>query len=169
MGFNDDYYEFYERKREDKIINIKKIPIYQIPTNKYLDIKNNSVWNYRFFFINYEKIFKNASDKEINEIIKNEIQYAIDKIQLCPVNESAYSYLRGYLNKYNKKYSDYPIIKETMLELMKKGSINHTLSMVVDIYEEEKNTAKAIEIIDELIILDYIRKKYWGWRKKQLE
>lgn len=133
------------------------------------DIKNNSVWNYRFFFINYEKIFKNASDKEINEIIKNEIQYAIDKIQLCPVNESAYSYLRGYLNKYNKKYSDYPIIKETMLELMKKGSINHTLSMVVDIYEEEKNTAKAIEIIDELIILDYIRKKYWGWRKKQLE
>lgn len=132
------------------------------------DIKNNSVWNYRFFFVNYEKIFKNASNNEIYEIINNEIKYAIEKIKLCPVNESAYSYLRGYLTKYNKKYSDYPLIKETMMELSKKGSINHTLSMLVDIYEEENNKEKVIETIDELIILDYIRKKYWGWRKKNL-
>ena len=43
LNFNDDYYEFYEWKQEDKIINIKKIPIYKIPTNKYLDITTISV------------------------------------------------------------------------------------------------------------------------------
>lgn len=43
LNFNDEYYEFYEWKKEDKIINIKKIPIYKISTKKYLDIKNNQV------------------------------------------------------------------------------------------------------------------------------
>ena len=132
------------------------------------DIKNNSVWNYRFFLVNYEKIGKNPSDELVNEVINEEINYAIEKIKICPVNESAYSYLRGFLTTFKKSYSEFPQIKKLILDISNKGSINHTLSMLVDIYEEEKEYGKASEIIDELIVLDYIRKKYWGWRKQNL-
>lgn len=37
----DFYYEFYEWKVDDKIINLKKIPIYKTNTEDYLNLKNN--------------------------------------------------------------------------------------------------------------------------------
>ena len=40
LNFQNNYYDFYEWQKEDKIINIKKIPIYKISTKEYIDIKN---------------------------------------------------------------------------------------------------------------------------------
>ena len=42
LNFHELYYEFYEWKSTDKIINFKKIPIYKVSTKTYLDIKNNT-------------------------------------------------------------------------------------------------------------------------------
>ena len=42
LNFHESYYEFYEWKSTDKIINFKKIPIYKVSTKTYLDIKNNT-------------------------------------------------------------------------------------------------------------------------------
>ena len=36
----------------------------------------------------------------------------------------------------------------------------------MDYYEEEKDEKKFNEVIEELIKVDYIRKKYYGWRKE---
>ena len=129
------------------------------------DIKNNSVWNYRFFLVNYTKI-EEGKDQENEKVIADEIKYALEKIKKAPNNESAYSYLRGYITKFNKKYNDYKEIKETLLEINKNGSVNHAWSMLLDIYEEEKDKKLANEAVEELMTLDYIRKKYWGWRKE---
>ena len=41
LNFQNEYYDFYEWKPTDKIINIKRIPIYRITTKDYLNIKNN--------------------------------------------------------------------------------------------------------------------------------
>ena len=71
------------------------------------DIKNNSVWNYRFFLVQYMN--GNKLDKNI---IEKEIKYSLDKIKECPKNESPYCYIRGYITKYNCKYSDFSFIKE---------------------------------------------------------
>ena len=43
LNFQEQYYDFYEWQPSDKIINIKRIPIYKITTNDYLNIKNNYV------------------------------------------------------------------------------------------------------------------------------
>ena len=43
LNFQKTYYDFYEWNRADKIINIKKIPIYKIDVNDYLNIKKNEV------------------------------------------------------------------------------------------------------------------------------
>jgi len=39
LNFQEKYYDFYEWRPSDKIINIKKIPIYKISTSDYLNIK----------------------------------------------------------------------------------------------------------------------------------
>ena len=43
LNFQNDYYEFYEWDKKDKIINVKKIIIYKINSNDYLRIKNNEI------------------------------------------------------------------------------------------------------------------------------
>ena len=39
------------------------------------------------------------------------------------------------------------------------------MNLLLDYYEEEKNGQKFNETIEKLIKIDYIRKKYYGWRK----
>lgn len=43
LNFQENYYDFYEWRLEDKIINVKKIPIYKISTKDYISIKNNNI------------------------------------------------------------------------------------------------------------------------------
>ena len=126
------------------------------------DVKNNSVWNYRFFLVQY--INGNKLDKET---IEKEIKYALEKIKECPINESPYCYIRGYINKYNYKYSDFSFIKENLENILKDNSEDNSygLNLLMDFYEEEKNKDKFNELIEKLKKVDYIRKKYYGWRK----
>lgn len=43
LNFNFDYYDFYEWNKTDKIINIKKIPLYRVSKDDYNSIKYNDV------------------------------------------------------------------------------------------------------------------------------
>lgn len=43
LNFNREYYDFYEWNTSDRIINIKKIPIYRVSNEDYLSIKYNDV------------------------------------------------------------------------------------------------------------------------------
>ena len=126
------------------------------------DIKNNSVWNYRFFLVQYIN-----GDKLNKDIIENEIKYALEKIKGCPVNESPYSYIRGFITKCHFKYSDFNFVKENLENIIQnnKEDNSYGLNLLLDYYEEEKNGQKFNETIEKLIKIDYIRKKYYGWRK----
>ena len=134
------------------------------------DIKNNSVWNYRFFLVEYI----NKNNININ-IIKDEIKYALIKIKICLLNESPYNYINGFINKYKRKYKEF---KEELIELEalyvsnnnKKENIDDykyifILRILLEYYEEDKNQKKYNNIIEKLIEIDFIRKKYYLWRK----
>ena len=126
------------------------------------DIKNNSVWNYRFFLIQY--INNNKIDKNI---IEKEIKYAINKIKKCHINECPYCYIRGFITKFGYKYGDFPFVKEKLEKIVEKNKNNsYGLNLLLDYYEEEKNEEKFNETIEQLIKVDFIRKKYYGWRKE---
>lgn len=43
LNFQNDYYDFYEWKITDKIINIKKILVYSVSNQEYLNLKYNEV------------------------------------------------------------------------------------------------------------------------------
>ena len=125
------------------------------------DIKNNSVWTYRFFLVQY--INENKLEKNI---IEKEIKYALEKIKECPINECPYNYIRGFITKYNYKYNDFSFVKDSIENLLNENKEKnaYALNLLLDFYEEKKNENKFNEIIDNLKKIDYIRKKYYGWR-----
>lgn len=113
LNFHENYYEYYEWKTTDKIINIKKIPIYKITTIDYLNIKKNystidktSLPKQNKMFLitngievmgilidNQGKVLKKSSliFEEADEIIEDKdlikqitIKYKIDKINNQP-------------------------------------------------------------------------------------
>lgn len=43
LNFNKDYYEFYEWKNNDNIINVRKIPIFKVSSSTYINFKNNEI------------------------------------------------------------------------------------------------------------------------------
>ena len=43
LNFNRDYYEFYEWKKSDKIINVKKIPAFKVSTDDLKKLKYNII------------------------------------------------------------------------------------------------------------------------------
>lgn len=43
LNFNKDYYEFFEWKKSDKIINVKKIPAFKVSSNDIRSLKYNCV------------------------------------------------------------------------------------------------------------------------------
>ena len=124
------------------------------------DVKNNSVWNYRFFIVKY--INKNVNKEKIIE----EIKYTLEKIKLCPNNECPYCYIRGNITKYGYKYGDFTFVKEELEKIIEKEVNSYALMLLMDYYEEEKNENKFNEMIEQLIKIDFIRKKYYGWRKE---
>ncbi len=43
LNFNQEYYPFYEWKKSDNIINIRKIPCFKVKDQDYLDLKHNQI------------------------------------------------------------------------------------------------------------------------------
>ena len=43
LNFQNDYYDFYEWQKSDKLINIKRLPIYKITNKDYLNLKYNDI------------------------------------------------------------------------------------------------------------------------------
>ena len=131
-----------------------------------IDVKNNSVWNYRFFLVEYI----NKNNNEISDIIKKEIKYAFDKIKYCLLNESPFSYINGLINKYKRKYKEYEEIMNELEMLYKENEKDikncvFVLRILLEYHEEDKNEIKFNDTIDKLINVDFIRKKYYLWRK----
>lgn len=130
------------------------------------DVKNNSAWNFRFFLVEYVN-----GNKINNSIIKNQIIYALNKIKGCPMNESPFNYIMGFMNKYKRKYIDF---KEEMNEfellynsekIKNRYNCVFILKLLLEYYEEINNKIKFNNIIEELIQIDFIRKKYYLWRQ----
>lgn len=65
LNLQPNYYEFYEWQPTDKIINIKRLPIYKISNQDYLNIKNNEITIERNTLPKPNKLFLITSGIEI--------------------------------------------------------------------------------------------------------
>ena len=82
LNFQSVYYEFFEWKPTDKIINIKRIPIYRISNEDYLNIKNNDIIIERNTIPKQNKIFLITSGLEIIGIMVDNNGKVIKKSSL---------------------------------------------------------------------------------------
>jgi protein farnesyltransferase/geranylgeranyltransferase type-1 subunit alpha len=66
------------------------------------DVRNNSAWNQRYFFLknNYD-----LTKSESIDILNEEIEFSLDKIEYCIDNESSWNYLRAIVNHLIDIYS----------------------------------------------------------------
>ncbi|KAL1923043.1 uncharacterized protein VTP21DRAFT_9419 [Calcarisporiella thermophila] len=131
------------------------------------DVRNNSAWNQRFFVV-FEGPVEATPD-----VIKEEINYAMDKILLAPNNASPWNYIKGLLNK-TTEFRD--VVENFCKTQLETEPNKHALACLVEIYEEEaqrgskERVQEAIEYCTQLASKhDKIRKAYWTYRKEQLE
>lgn len=82
LNFQDKYYDFYEWLPTDKIINVKRIPIYKITTKDYLEIKNNDTIIDRSTIPKQNKMFLLTSGFEIIGILLDNEGKVIKKSSL---------------------------------------------------------------------------------------
>lgn len=69
LNFQEEYYDFYEWKSTDKIINVNRLPIYKISNESYLAIKNNSTTIDKSSLPKQNKMFLITNNIEVMALI----------------------------------------------------------------------------------------------------
>ena len=151
------------------------------------DPRNNSAWNYRYFCMSYLDGLKDnnqINDKNIDINIKcaDELDFCFSMLKGDENNESIYSYLRGIFELLGVKINKCKELQQKLESTEKQNY--HALSLLLDIHIEniteqlnqnqskESNTIaiqKINGLFDDLEEQDYIRIKYWKWRRKNLK
>lgn len=185
LNFQNNYYDFYEWKQTDKVINVKKILVYKVNNEDYLNLKYNEVVldikefpkQIKMFLITNEvevmgilldnngKIIKRSSllFDEADEVIdeKNKIKSLIIKYKKN-IPKEHYSYSRMITEKkqfLEKYFSKIDLNKDEYL----------LKYIYYDIYnQEENNINKVYNVLKELINND-IYKIYNSIQKVNIE
>jgi len=136
-----------------------------------LDIRNNSAWNQRFY------VLKFGPSGTGEEIVRREIDYAIEKIMIAPHNESPWNYLAGVAQI--ASFEAHPEIELFCRRLLREAKTErispHLLGLLVDICSDNalrgnpSDREEAVKICQELETKhDTIRSNYWSRRKELL-
>ncbi len=82
LNFQPVYYDFYEWNSKDRIINIKRVPIYKIKHKDYLNIKYHNTIIDKKLLPNQNKIFLLTSGLEVMGILTDDKGKVIKKSSL---------------------------------------------------------------------------------------
>ena len=82
LNFQNEYYEFYEWQHNDKIINVKKILVYKISNEDYLNLKYNEVIIDMKQLPNSSKMMLVTNGDEVMGILLDQLGKVIKKSSL---------------------------------------------------------------------------------------
>jgi len=125
LNFHDDYYDFYEWKSSDKIINVKRIPIYKIDTKDYLNIKNNIVTINRNTIPKTNKMFLLTNGIEVMGIIIDNQGKVIKKSSLIFEESDEILEEKDIFKVINLKYIVNRYNKDKFISRILKEKINY--------------------------------------------
>ncbi len=160
LNFNEEFYDFYEWKNNDNVINVRKIPVLKVDENTYVSLRNNKV---------------QVSMETIDSLKKNFSLYN-EKIEgniICLVTNgmSAFGVMfnnNGYLIKRSSMLFDEEEevidesenIKEVKIEFIKnEKQKSNNISRIVK--EKQKFIKDYISSLDDELTLKYIYYDYF--------
>lgn len=136
VNFNDELYEFFEWDKDDNIEHIRKIPMFKINTNAFLDFKNNIIKLDKVFLdkiknkteiftntnvgvIEYSAIFTDGMDLVVIEfdsegvgylkssMLLDEYEDTLDESELLDVYDINYEIiLNNKVNRFETRYQN---------------------------------------------------------------
>lgn len=131
------------------------------------DVRNNSVWNHRFFVIFGRK----EKGLEVpHEMCEHEVEFAKGKIELAPQNAAAWNYLKGVVAKMEGDVQGLEEFAGRFADVDKADEVrsSHALDFLAGLWAKSQ-AAKARKALDLLANrFDPIRKGYWEYRKESL-
>lgn len=160
LNFNEEFYDFYEWKNNDNVINVRKIPILKVDENTYVSLRNNRV---QVSMETIDSLKKNFS--LYNEKIEGNI------ICLITNGMSAFGVMfnnNGYLIKRSSMLFDEEEevidesenIKEIKIEFIKnEKQKSNNISRIVK--EKQKFIKDYISSLDDELTLKYIYYDYF--------
>lgn len=133
------------------------------------DIRNNSVWNHRYYVI-----FGNPEQQRVPaKTCELEIEYTKTKIHRAPQNLSAWNYLKGIIKKSEKGMEVLERFAEEFIDDNGEVRSSHALDFLAELWgqmgteEKKKKAEEALGLLAEKY--DPVRKNYWDYRKRLLE
>ena len=160
LNFNEKFYDFYEWKSNDNVINVRKIPVLKVDENTYIALRNNKVQ------VSLETI----------EVLKKNFSLYNEKIEgniICLITNgmSAFGVMfnnNGYLIKRSSMLFDEEEevidesenIKEVKIEFIKnEKQKSNNISRIVN--EKQKFIKDYISSLDDELTLKYIYYDYF--------
>lgn len=137
LNFHENYYEFYEWKSTDKIINIKRIPIYKISTEDYLNIKNNYTTIDKQSLPKQNKMFLITNGIEVMGLLLDNLGKVIKKSSLIFEESDEIIEDKDLLKLINIKYKIDKIIKNPNISRLSKEKSNYIESYLNSIDKEK--------------------------------
>ncbi|ANB11958.1 bifunctional protein farnesyltransferase/protein geranylgeranyltransferase [Sugiyamaella lignohabitans] len=134
------------------------------------DVYNNSAWSYRYFVHSQwgilSKVELAASEERFNE----EINYVKERIALAPQNEAVWTYLVGIYDKYDHDAHPLDELESLCIQYAAADHIesSHALELLLRIYEQRQDKAKASAALDTLEKLLPMRSGYWEYKRRSL-
>ena len=160
LNFNEEFYDFYEWKNNDNVINVRKIPVLKVDENTYISLRNNKV---QVSMETIDSLKKNFS--LYNEKIEGNI------ICLITNGMSAFGVMfnnNGYLIKRSSMLFDEEEevidesenIKEVKIDFLKnEKQKSNNISRIVK--EKQKFIKDYISSLDDELTLKYIYYDYF--------
>lgn len=160
LNFNEEFYDFYEWKNNDNVINVRKIPVLKVDENTYVSLRNNKI---QVSMETIDSLKKNFS--LYNEKIEGNI------ICLITNGMSAFGVMfnnNGYLIKRSSMLFDEEEevidesenIKEVKIDFIKnEKQKSNNISRIVK--EKQKFIKDYISSLDDELTLKYIYYDYF--------
>ena len=145
LNFQSEYYDFFEWKSTDKVINVKKIPVYIVNNENYLNLKYNEVTLDRTNLPKQIKMFLVTNGVEVMGLLLDNSGNVIKKSSLL-------------FDEADEVLEDKETIKALPLKYIKNISKIHTLNSRLNI-EKKKYLEKYfsnINIKTDEYLLKYI-------------
>lgn len=185
LNFQNNYYDFYEWKPKDKLINVKKILVYKISNEDYLNLKYNDVVIDNQTLPKYTKMMLVTNGEEVMGILLDQTGKVIKKSSLL-FEESdevleEISILKSlkinYLKNNYKNHIPLSRIEEEKIKFLKEffSDINQVKDeyllkyIYYDIYSKEEANTDIIYKQLKLLINTNINKIYNSIKKISIE